>query len=838
MNSANAMTDDQPYPGLRSFRRDETHIFFGREATTYEMVRRLAVHHFLAVTGTSGSGKSSMVRTGLLDALDRGLLAEAGADWRVADFRPGRRPLAALAHALLEAIGADASDQENLRTEAVLARGPLGLLEWLRGANLSLQTNLLVLADQFEEIFRFHQGQARDDIDAFVALLLASAQQREKPIYVVITMRSDFLGDCSQFTGLAEAINDGQFLTPRLTRVQCQQAIEGPAAVFGGKVESALVTRLLNDMGTNADQLPLVQHMLMRLWGIAAARAGGAAPELKLADYEKLGGFGDAQAWQSASSTEVAGESKQLNALSAHADEILSELTESQQHLATSLFRALTESQGAAGRDIRRPITLGEAAEICGVPLGDLVPVVEAFRAPGCNLLTPAVDVALGAETIIDISHESLIRQWGTLRKWVREEFLAAETYRHVETTAKLWQRGEAALLTMPYLGLARAWRERERPNRAWAARYGDGFDLAMKFLDESEEAERRAIEAEENARRRSARRTRAVAVAMGVLALIAGGFAYFGFEAAVQAQRNADAARKSALDAETARSVAVDMSRRVPQERDRAQVRQSTYLAELSRQRFAEGNLVRSLLLAMEALPDERNKVQRPEVREAKEMLVQGYHQIAAQFSPMKHTTKVSFLRFVPPDNRLLSASHDGTLRLWNRNGRLLQVLGANIGPITGADVTPDGKLIATTSYEGIVQLWNTDTAKILSQFTAGNGNTRAVSISRDGTAVLTAGPDQVARVWNAQSGRMITELRGHTDDVLSAEFRGDGLQAVTVSADHTAGLWDVKSGKLLKRIEFSGTEYVIRAMYTPNGEHVVSSAMNVRWGFGIQIA
>src|SRR5437588_785652 len=95
----------EPYPGLRSFRRDETHIFFGREETISEMVDRLAAHHFLAVTGISGSGKSSLVRTGLIDALDRGLLVEAGSDWCVADFRPGSQPLTALTTALIKALG-------------------------------------------------------------------------------------------------------------------------------------------------------------------------------------------------------------------------------------------------------------------------------------------------------------------------------------------------------------------------------------------------------------------------------------------------------------------------------------------------------------------------------------------------------------------------------------------------------------------------------------------------------------------------------------------------------------------------------------------------------------
>jgi PQQ-dependent catabolism-associated CXXCW motif protein len=480
--------DDEPYPGLRAFRRDETHIFFGREGAVNEMVDRLAVHRFLAVTGASGSGKSSLVRTGLLDALDRGLLAAAGPDWRVADFRPGDLPLAALTESLLDEIGEASTPDDRAIVDARLARGPLGLVDWLDEIDFPRDTNLLLLVDQFEELFRFHGAANQDEAEAFVALLLASAAQRRRPIYVVITMRSDFLGECARFAGLAEAINEGQYLTPRLTRKQCEEAIEGPAAVCGGRVEKALVTRLLNDMGSNPDQLPLMQHVLMLMWEKVRRKAGDGEIELTVANYEKSGGIGPSQLGGLPIAETSLQDGLAMGALSDHADRILARLDPAQQQLAAKLFRALVQSEGNIGRDMRRPVSLREAAGLANANPDQLIPVIEAFRAPGRNFLTPAPPAPLAPDTIIDISHESLIRQWRTLRRWVQEEFQSAETYRTVEKTAKLWSAGAAGLMTNPLLGYALAWRRKECPNAVWASRYGGNFELAARFLDRSKQ--------------------------------------------------------------------------------------------------------------------------------------------------------------------------------------------------------------------------------------------------------------------------------------------------------------------------------------------------------------
>ena len=288
--------------------------------------------------------------------------------------------------------------------------------------------------------------------------------------------------------GLAEAINDGQFLTPRLSRAQCQEAIEGPALVYSGRVEKALVARLLNDLGSNPDELPLMQHILMLMWRKAEDKAEGKEIVLNLAAYEQLGGIGPAS-WDETGdlSGGSAFRAAQGNgALSDHADRILFALSSEQQRLANILFRSLVQTEGNIGRDVRRPTSIQQIALVAEVDPAQLYPVVETFRAPGRNFLTPARPAPLASATVVDISHESLIRQWSTLRTWVRDEFQMAETYRWIEKTAQLCNRGEAGLLRMPDLGRATAWRQKNHPNSAWAARYGGDFDLATWFLDKS----------------------------------------------------------------------------------------------------------------------------------------------------------------------------------------------------------------------------------------------------------------------------------------------------------------------------------------------------------------
>ncbi|HEY0431160.1 MAG TPA: hypothetical protein VGC61_05060, partial [Pyrinomonadaceae bacterium] len=487
-----------PFPGLRPFETDEYRLFFGREGQSDALIARLQRSHFLAVVGTSGSGKSSLVRAGLLPALRGGLMAGAGSGWRIAIMRPGSDPIGNLASALaagdtlLEAGGGLPPAEAEAVIEATLRRGSLGLVEVVRQARLDENEKLLVVVDQFEELFRFRAARPAsstgDDASAFVKLLLEASQQPEWPIYVVPTMRSDFLGDCAQFQGLPEAINDGQYLIPRMTRDERRFAITGPVAVTRGKITEPLVSRLMNDVGDNPDQLPILQHALMRTWDHWASYRRNGEP-IGLEHYEAVGTMTDA--------------------LSLHADEAFNELPDERSRLiAELLFKALTE-RGADNREIRRPTSLEDICEIVNATPAEVAAVIDVFRGGGRSFLMPPAGVPLEADTVIDISHESLIRNWRRLKDWVNEEAQSARVYRRIAEAAVLHREGSEGLMQDPALSFGLDWRDKSNPTMAWARRYHPAVEESLLYLDQSREArdaalaERERLREEEIARER-----------------------------------------------------------------------------------------------------------------------------------------------------------------------------------------------------------------------------------------------------------------------------------------------------------------------------------------------
>lgn len=602
-----------PFPGLRPFEPDEDHLFFGREKEIDELLRRLRTTRLVSVVGTSGSGKSSLVRSGLIPSLYSGFLVAAGSTWRVAMMRPGEDPVGHLAQAVSapEVLGVDPelASTNRVLTEATLRRGSLGLVDAVRQSSIPPDTNILVVVDQFEELFRFRRSRqvehSRDEAVAFVKLLLEAAAQEECPIYIVLTMRSDFIGDCMEYPGLPEAVNAGQYLVRRMTRSELRSAITGPVAVGGGTIAPRLVNRVLNDLGDDPDQLPLLQHALMRTWDHWEQAGDG---PIDIAHYEAIGTL--------------------HNALSMHAEEAYQEASSPRgQEIARQVFKALTDTVSDQ-RGVRRPTAIAELAAICEVPDQEVIAVVEIFRRAGRSFLMPPAAVPLGSRSIIDLSHESLMRCWTRLIAWAEEERASATFYFRLSQAAAWFAEGAAGLWRNPELQLAQRWKSDARPTSAWARRYDPHFERAMEFLARSTQERDRLDAEQERERKRTLRATQWAAAVLSVLLLVALAAAYVAWRESTRAETNLRLAREAvdetlaSADRDPAR-VAADFAEMETFRRELLQRTERFYLAfmkqepsslevrqDLALAHFRLGHISRMLERPLEAVEQYQNTI------------------------------------------------------------------------------------------------------------------------------------------------------------------------------------------------------------------------------------
>jgi WD40 repeat protein/energy-coupling factor transporter ATP-binding protein EcfA2 len=575
-----------PFPGLRPFGIDESHLFFGREGQSDEVLEKLSDNKFVGVIGSSGSGKSSLMYCGLIPELYGGFITGAGSSWKVVITRPGGGPIDNLAKALVESDGKELTEKDRFTREsissAVLKSSSLGLVDAVRQMDLEESENVLIFVDQFEELFRFKKSRkdssSVNESAAFVKLLLEAINQSDFPIYVVLTMRSDFIGDCSQYPELTKKINTSHYLIPQMTREDFRQAIIGPVAVGQGVISDRLVQQLLNDVGDNPDQLPILQHALMRTWDYWVKNKEG-KESMDVGHYEAIG--------------------KMKKALSEHANEAYDELEGDGQEICENLFKTLTE-KGADGRGIRHPSSVEEAAEIADTTPEKIIEVIEHFRLPGRSFLAPASHIKITSDTIIDISHESLMRVWDRLIQWVDEEVDSVQLYQRICEGAEIYQEGTGSLWRPPDLLIALNWKEKRVPNLTWAKRYNPSFERAMVFLESSREA----YELEETNKilqqKRELRRTRTFAMVLGSAAIVALGLMIFSWAqynqadklrhdaelakedalnqkslaeaATLDAQTARDAAQKSAVEAESARKDAERQAEIAMQEKKKAE--------------------------------------------------------------------------------------------------------------------------------------------------------------------------------------------------------------------------------------------------------------------------
>ena len=694
MNAAiDKAAQNNPFPGLRPFREDEEHLFFGRESQIDAIVNKLAATRFLAVVGNSGSGKSSLVNCGLRPALHSDLMASAGTAWQIAQFRPGSNPLRALAGALAkEGVLFRNYEAKGLTlTEIIdttLRMSKLGLIDIYEQAQMSKDTNLLVVVDQFEELFRYRQLQsgqqentysASEEATAFVNLLLEAKQQMAYPIYVVLTMRSDFLGDCAQFPGLAEAINAGQYLVPRMTREERRAAISGPVGVSEARISPVLLTRLVNDVGDNPDQLSILQHALNRTWARWQFEGGG-TDMLDLVHYEAIGTM--------------------ANALDQHAEKAYAELnTERKQQLCEKIFRALTD-KATDPRGVRRPTTL---CALTNATAAEITAVINVFRSPSRSFLMPPAGELLEPDTVIDISHESLMRVWQRLIAWTDAEAQSAQTYHRLAETSVLHREGRAGLWQDPDLQVALDWRAKEQPNETWARRYYAGFIEAMAFLDASVKHRDEEIREEEIQRQHALEQEKILA----------------------EQQRLAEA----------------------------GQIRAKEQARTIRRFRWLTIMLAITFVGAVGAAAW---AIQQTRLATLRSLEASALNHIKQLDLSMLLSVEILDLNDKPESESVL-------LNVLEQSTHPTTYLRGHAGSVRSVALSADGKILASGGADNTIILWNAITHQPLGlPLTGHTGSVWSVALSPDGKILISGGDDNTVRVWSMTFRPLI---RSHFD-------------------------------------------------------------------------
>ncbi|MEX2235599.1 MAG: hypothetical protein WD824_25795, partial [Cyclobacteriaceae bacterium] len=539
------LRDGNPFPGLRPFSIDECHLFFGREGQADEILVKLSENRFVTVMGYSGSGKSSLMYCGLVPVLYGGFMTHTGPNWNAVITRPGSSPINNLAESIVENLITHGRVEEadrgiqNAIINSVLRNGQQGMVEVSRYLQNHFGENVFFLVDQFEELLRYREKSASNDAhneaQLYVNLVMHAVSQTAVPIYIALTMRSDFIGNCSVFPNLTDFINRSNYLVPQMTREQKKMVIEGPVAVAGGKISQRLVKRLLSDVGNDQDQLPILQHALMRTWDYWVANREGSEP-LDMRHYQAVGRI--------------------YEALSLHANEAYDELTTREKEIAEILFKTITE-KSHDNKGMRRPGRLGLVAQLAEAEEDDVIYVVDHFRKGGRSLLMPGANVPLNADSMIELSHESLMRIWKRLNTWVEEEFESALMYKRLSDAAAMYQIGKTGLWRPPDLQLALNWQKKQKPTREWAQRYDEAFERAIVFLDTSRITYEAELKNLEMMQRRVLRRTRATAVVLGAGFIVAVVFFLLSYIQKIRADAQTLLAETNLLEAQTQRSIA-----------------------------------------------------------------------------------------------------------------------------------------------------------------------------------------------------------------------------------------------------------------------------------------
>jgi WD40 repeat protein len=786
-----------PYRGLDRFENRDRNLFFGRDQLIKSLLTDLSASNVLLVSGASGSGKSSVVRAGLLPALSDLM----GSRFRSFTLVPDENPFESL-RSSLQSAGFSQSQTRDLVD--VQPGTPSRLIRALQPAG----DPWLVFIDQFEEIFTRSEEPL---CKSFIAALLEIAQDTASSTKLVLAMRADFLDRFSPFPQFAKLIQKNITLVANMHENELRLAIEQPAARHGVVFEGGLVEEIIKEVQGQPGSLPLLQYTLNLLWEEERKSGGLDDKHLNKQIYRQLGGV--------------------RGALQKRADEIYAlfgddadpKSDSARQKVVRQIFLRVVDLAGqGADEKVWRPVRRR-------------IPKATFSRAQEQEILQALINEKLlvsnreGKEPTVEVAHETLFTSWERLKKWIDGGKQVIFAWNRLADDARVWHR----LRIEDDTGAKEELLKGTRLEQALEMRARGDFDTLFgglsetdtQFLDasaadrdsrkqEKEERQQRELTqardlATEQKKRaddqaKAAARQRWLTMAMvlvSLVAVVAAVFFFFSRSAAKNAASDAIAAKKKTSEAASRGNVS---------------------LARYSREGGKNAQALAQLAQALRLSPENREAHGFTTI-----LLTQPSWNVPLTGS-MRHKGAVVSAKFSPDGQRVVTASHDKTARLWNAaNGKAIGQSMTHKGAVRSADFSPDGQRVVTASWDKTARLWDAVNGKPIGRPMKHEGFVYSAQFSPDGQRVVTASLDGTAQLWDAVSGKPIGEPMKHTSWVNSAEFSPDGRRVVTGSGDKTARLWDAVSGQPIG--EPMKHESAVRsAQFSPDGQWVVTASEN----------
>lgn len=843
-----ALKRENPYLGLRAFDVDEQEYFFGRETAVRALVDRIKDNRFLAVIGPSGSGKSSLVKAGLLPELGRDRIP-GSSQWPIESMKPGDRPLILL--------------QEKLLKHA--------------------ETNqpYVLFIDQFEEVFTLCKDKTeRHD---FIRAITEEARVPERQTRVIVTVRGDFIEQCAEYPEVAVLINGEQPKTYFVTSMSLEElkdAIEKPASLHGVALEPGLVSQIIDDVDHQAGALPLLQYALKELWRVCIEESTTEQLLLTKAGYEQIGGV--------------------KGALENQANFVYNSLIPSDQKFVWVLFRELVEVEEG-----KLPARRRAARE----RLAEIAASQEQFQRVVGRLADQRL-IVTNAETV-EVAHEALLSEWSVLRNWIQENTENLRFSHRLEEAYQEWckfGKSDQALLSGALLNVLQEWQQRTQfPLPTQDAEF---LQKSLELRDRELKAELEQQRKRTRLAIASLTIMTALTMLTGTAWINAERGQILALSQASEAKfilnRNSLDPLVEALKAGTRlKQIGWVPGNNELREQVMETLTQAVYWVRESDRLQAHKDTVQSVSFSgdgtMLASSGYDNTVKLWNLERNQKNLISLPHDDAVFsviFSPdsqtiasasfdktvklwkrdgtLKHTLshdnsvysvtfnskgdtiaigdksgtvtfwdsngqkKGSFqphkstvlgLRFNPQGNILATASKDGTVKLWKLTPKLQQQNPTTLkhgNRVDSVSFSPGGEMIATASQDKIVKFWKSDGTPLSNLTIKGESGFTSVSFSPDNKTIATANLAGQVQLWerNEKEIKEIETLNGHTSRANSVSFSHNGKVLASASNDHTVKLWQVKLS-LVTRIK-ADSQRVFYVSFSPNGQRFASTGQD----------